>query len=61
MLSMLFNLILPNITIFLRVVFNSFFTVSVVIKFELAIPPGVQITVANEAIDIPPLVADKTI
>ena len=58
---MLFNLILPNITIFLRVVFNSFFTVSVVIKFELAIPPGVQITVANEAIDIPPLVTDKTI
>ena len=69
---MLFNLLLANITVLLcffflfLVVFNSFFTSSVEIenarlKLALAIPTSVSITVANGAIEILPLVADKTI
>ena len=68
---MLFNLLLANIIIFLcffflfRVVFNRFFTIqvdneNVRIRIALAIPIGVPITVANYAIEILPLVADKT-
>ena len=49
-----------------RVVFNSFFTIlidneNVRLRLALAIPIGVPITVANDAIEILPLVADKTI
>ena len=69
---MLFNLLLANITILLcffflaRVVFNNFFTVPVVIenaklKFALAIHTGAPVTVANNAIEILGLLADKTI
>ena len=69
---MLFNLLLVNITIFLcfffllLVVFNSFFTISVQIenarlKFALLIPTGAPIAVANDAIEILPVVTDKTI
>ena len=69
---MLFNLFLAIKTILLcfffliRVVFNNFFTIPVVTenakpKLALAIPTGTPITVANDAIDIPPLVPDKTI
>ena len=72
LLSVLFNLLLANITILLcffflfRVVFNNFFTILIVIenvklKLSLAIPTGNPITVANEAIEMLPLVADKTI
>ena len=69
---MLFNLILANITILLylfflfRVVFNSVFTISVAnenvrLRLALAIPTDVPITIANDAVEILPLVADKTI
>ena len=69
---MLFNLRLANIIILLcffflsRVVFNSFFTIPVAsenvrLRLALAIPTGVPITVANDVIEILPLVADKTI
>ena len=69
---MLFNLLLANIAILLcffflfRAVFNNFITIPVVIentklKLALAIPTGAPITVANEGVDIPLLVADKTI
>ena len=68
---MLFNLLLDNITILLcflflfHVVFNNFFTVPVEIenarlKLALAIPTGTPITVANDAIEMLPLVANKT-
>ena len=48
------------------VVFNSFFTISVEIKnarlkLVLAIPTGAQITVANDAIEMIPVVTDKTV
>ena len=48
------------------VIFNNFSTIPVVIeneklKLTLAIPTVAPITVPNDAIDIPPLVADKTI
>ena len=48
------------------VIFNNVFKIPVIIehaklKLALAIPTGAPITVANDAIDIPPLVADKTI
>ena len=67
---MLFNLLLANITILLcfffllLVVFNSFFTIPVQIenarlKLALVIPTGAPITVANDAIEMLPLVADK--
>ena len=68
---MLFDLLLANITIllcfflFFRVAFNSSFTIPVEIKdvrlrLALSIPTGVLITVANHAIEMLPLVADKT-
>ena len=46
--------------------FNDFFTIPVVVKNEklklaLAIPTVAPMTVANDAIDIPPILADKTI
>ena len=48
------------------VIFNNFFTSlvddeNVRLKLVLAIPIGVPITVANDAIEMLPLVADKTI
>ena len=69
--SMLFNLLLANITILLcffllfLVVFNSFFTIPVEIenvrvKLVLAIPTGSPTTVANDAIEMLPVVTDKT-
>ena len=72
LLSMLLNLLLGNITILLcffflfLVVFNSFFTFLVQIeyarlKLALVIPIGVLMTVANYAIEILPVVTDKTI
>ena len=68
---MLFNLLLANITILLcffflfLVIFDNFFTIPVVIenarlKLALAIPIGTPVTVANNAIEMLPLVADKT-
>ena len=70
LLSMLFNLLLGNITIFLffffsfHVVFNKFFTMLVDIenarlKLALATPIGAVITVASDAIEMLPLVTDK--
>ena len=49
-----------------RVVFSSFFTIpvdneNVRLRLALAIPTGVPITVADDAIEIIPLVADTTI
>ena len=72
LLSVLFNLLLANITMSLcffflfRVVFNNFFTIPVDIenarlKLALPIPTSAPIKVANDAIEILPLVADKTI
>ena len=74
LLSMLFNLLLANIIILLcfsfllRVVFvfRVFFSIpvdneNVRLRLALAIHAGVTITVANNAIEILPLVADKTI
>ena len=69
---MLFNLFLANGTTLLcffflfRVVFNDFFTIPVVIenaklKLALAIPTGAPTTVANNAIEMLPLAANKTI
>ena len=67
---MLFNLLQANIKILLgfyflfHVVFNRFFTVSVVIKnakLAIANPTGAPVTVANDAIETLLLVADKTI
>ena len=65
-------LLLANITILLcffflfLVVFNNFFTSSVDnenvrLRLALAIPTGVPITVANDATEMLPFVADKTI
>ena len=70
LLSMLFNLLLANITILLcfffllLVGFNSFFTIPVEIenarlKLALAIPTSAPITVANDAIEMLPVVTDK--
>ena len=71
LLSMLFNLLLANITISLcffliLVVFNSFFVIPVQIenarlKLALAILTGAPVTVANDAIEMLPVVTDKTI
>ena len=72
MLFKLFNLHLANIKILLclfflvRVVFNNSFIIDVVIEnaklqVALSIHTGVVITVPNDAIEIPPLVLDKTI
>ena len=69
---MLFNLLLAHITVLLcflfsfLVIFNIFFTTPVQIensklKLALTIPTGALIAVANDAVDIPPLVLDKTI
>ena len=70
----MFNLLLANITIILcfffefLAVFNNFFTspadnenVRLRLRLELSIPTGVPITAANDAIEMLPLVADKTI
>ena len=51
--------------LFLLCCFQYFFIIPVVIekakqKLALAIPTSDSITVANDAIDIPPLVADKS-
>ena len=71
MLSIQFNLLPANTTIllcffFLFHVFNNFFTIPVEVenvrlRLALAIPTGVPITVANDAIEMLPLAADKTI
>ena len=69
---MLFNLLLANMTILLcfffllLVVFNSFFTIPVQIenarlKLALVIPRGAPMTVANDAIEVLPVITDKTI
>ena len=53
--------------LFVLCCFNSFFVIPMVIienaklKLALADPTGAPITLANEAIETPPLVADKTI
>ena len=71
-LSMLFNLLLANITIVLcffflfHVVFNHFFTMPVDItnarlKLALAVPAGAPITFANDAIKMLLLFTDKAI
>ena len=51
---------------FFLVTFNNFFTIPVVkekikVKLALAIPTGAPITLVNEIIDTPPVVALKTI
>ena len=67
---MLFNLLLTNITILLcflfsfRVIFNNVFTTTLGIenaklKLALTIPTRAPITSANDAVDIPPLLANK--
>ena len=72
LLSMLFNLLLANITVLLcfffsfLVVFNSFFTIPVEIgiarlKLAFTIPTGAPMTVANDAMEILRVVTDKTI
>ena len=69
---MLFNLLLASITILLCffflliVVFSSFFMTHVEIenarlKLALTIPTGSPMTVANDAIEMLPVVTDKTI
>ena len=69
---MLFKLLLGSITILLCFVFlflnvfNSFFMIPVEIenarpKLSLIIPTGVSWTVANDAIEMLPIVTDKTI
>ena len=66
------NLLLANLTIllcfffFFCVVFNNFFTIPVKIenerlKLALAIHTGAQITAANDAVVVLPVVTDKTI
>ena len=50
--------------LFFLVIFNNFFTIPVVkekIKLALAIPIVAPITLVNEIIDTPPIVALKTI
>ena len=72
LLSMLFNLLVASITILLcffflfLVVFNSSFTIPLEIenarlKLALAIPTCAQIIVGNDAIEMLPVVTDKTI
>ena len=67
---MLFNFILASITIFLcffflfLVVFNSIIVIPAEIektrvKLALTIPTGAPITVANDAIEVLPVVTDK--
>ena len=68
---MLFSLLLANITILLcffflfPVAFHSFFTISLEIenvrlKLAIAIPTGAPITVENDAIEMVPVITDKT-
>ena len=63
---MLFNLLLASITILLcffflfLVVFNSFFTMPVEIK-NARLKLALAMTVANDAIEMLPVVTDKTI
>ena len=67
---MLFNLLLASTTILLcfflfLLVFNSFFTIPVVIEnaglqLALSIPTGVPITVANDTVEMLPVVKEKT-
>ena len=72
LLSMLSNLLLVNITILLciffllLVVFNSFFIISVQmenarLKLAIVIPTGAPVTLANDAVEMLPVVTDKTI
>ena len=69
---MLLNLLLASITILFcflflfLVVFNSFFMIPVEVKnarlkLALIIPTGAPMTVANDAIEMLPVVTDKTI
>ena len=66
---MLFNLLLANITVLLcffflfRVVFQflQFLRLLKLLKLAVAIPTGALITVVNDAIEMLPLVAHKTI
>ena len=66
------TMLLASITILLcffflfRVAFNNFFTSpvhneNVRLRFALAIPTGIPMTVANDALETLPLVTDKTI
>ena len=70
LLSTLLSLLLANITILLRffflflVVFNSFFIIpeeieNARLKLALTSPPGPPITVANDAIEVLPVVNQK--
>ena len=72
LLSVLFKLLLAGITILLcffflfLVVFHSFFMIPVEkedarLKLGLTIPTGASITVENDAIEMLPVVTDKTI
>ena len=72
LLSMLFNLLLASITTLLYyfslflVVFDSFVAIPVVIKnarlqLALIIPTGAPVTVANDVIEMLPVITDKTI
>ena len=69
---MLFDLLLASITILLcffslfLVAFNSFFTIPIGIEntrlqLALIIPTGASIAVANDAIEMMPVVTDETI
>ena len=67
---MLFNILLASILLcfffLFLVVFKNYFTNPVVIenarlRLALIIPPGAPITVANDAIEMPPVATDKTI
>ena len=69
---MLFNLLLARITILLYfsflflVIFDIFFIIPTVkentrLKLAFAIPAGAPIILAKEIIDIPPIVANKTL
>ena len=72
-MSILLSLLLANIRIlscflflFFLVIFNNFFTISVVkekikVKIALAIPTGAPIILVNEISDTPPVVALKAI
>ena len=66
MLSMLFNLLLANAIMLLYfsflfcAIFQYFFQISIVIEKKCKTKTCAQITVANNAIDIPPYVPDNT-
>ena len=72
LLSILFNLLVANITILLYFssyflgFFNSFFTIPVETEnarlyLALVIPTGAPMTVSNDATEMLPLITDKTI